>query len=92
MNSNLLEILSLEFEPGDLVRLANDELLEAGLGVVLVVERDLTDLDDAINLIKALSTSDSEDLLPSKPQLLILWASKKMWFYSSDVIIHRRAK
>jgi hypothetical protein len=93
-------LLSLDYQPGDLVRLIDDHELEIGVGLVKLVKRDLSDIVDLIQLVNALHNRIEEDIFPSKPQLFVLWSGgkkvmnsepKAIWMYSTDVALYRRA-
>ncbi len=99
MEEKIASLLTLDYQPGDLVRLVEDHDLEVGVGLVKIVKRDLTDISDVIELFRALQGED--DILPSKPQLFVMWSGgkrlipdmqpKSIWMYASDVILYKRA-
>ena len=100
MDELLASLLLLDFYPGDLVRLAEDHDLEVGIGLVKIVKRDLTDISDMLDLLRALN-GDKAEIIPSKPQLYVMWTGgknlvpekkpKSLWMYASDVAIYKKA-
>lgn len=86
---------SLDFKPGDLVRLIEDEEISFGVGIITQIKRDLDDIKDVLSLNYLLNEEDME-LFPSKPQLKILWSTKNrpekirhIWMYCSEVVLYK---
>ena len=94
MDDKIASLLCLDFSPGDLVRLTEDDQLKNGLGLVMEVRRDLSDIKDLQALFQILHGQIIEEVFPSKPHLLIMWSSpldRDIWMYATDVVIYKKA-
>lgn len=98
-DKKIADLLSLDYQVGDLVRLVGDRELRSGLGLVKEVKRKLDDVVDVFSLSHLLHDQDEDTIVfPSKPQLLILWTGgensivKMLWMYPSEVAIYKKNK
>lgn len=104
MEEKIASLFTLDYQPGDLVRLAEDHDLEFGVGLVQIVRRDLEDIYDVLQLFKILHDMRTDEVFPSKPQLFIMWSNgkskksvpgdsqKSLWMYPTDVVLYKRLK